>query len=290
MRTTIKCLIALLTAAATLCTSCSKEQTEPLPDWWWEQDPEEQVYPEPAAVDNMVCAHRGAWKEYNLPNNSVAALQKAIDLRCYASECDIHITRDGKVVVYHDNTYYGLKFKDATYAELTAAGKLPNGEKLPLFEEYLDVVLAGGCTQLWVDIKSLEDEYGGNAESIKAGIAAAGIVRAKRARNFVGFLAGRMAVYDGVIGYIRSEWPMAYMGTTYTPQQFIGKNIPWANFDILAFGMDNTKIKTYTSARIRMSLYQIDTDEQMQWYRTTSEVYGCTNLPTKLLQVMGVER
>lgn len=280
------CTAAALTA---LASSCSKEEIEPLPDWWWEQGGEAEIYPEPEAVDNMVCAHRGAWKEYSLPNNSVAALQKAIDLRCYASECDIHITKDGKVVVYHDNTYYGLTFKDATYDQLCAKGKLPNGETLPLFEEYLDVVLAGGCTQLWVDIKSLEDQYGGNAESIRAGIAAAEIVRAKKAKNFVGFLAGRIAVYDGVVGYIRSEWPMAYMGTTYTPNDFIGKRMTWANFDITKFGMDNAKIKAFTDSKIRMSLYQIDSDEQMQWYKSVqTTVYGCTNLPTKLIQVTGV--
>ncbi|WP_295939787.1 glycerophosphodiester phosphodiesterase family protein [uncultured Alistipes sp.] len=286
----LKYLLGACCAVITLSLgACSDDDYEPLPDWWWDQGGEEVVYPEPEAVDNRVCAHRGAWKEYSLPNNSIAALQKAIDLRCFASECDIHITKDGKVVVYHDNTYYGLIFKDATYEELRAKGKLPNGEELPLFEDYLQKVLDGGCTQLWVDVKSLDDEYGGNSESIKAGIAAAEIVHEMRARNFVGFLIGRLAVYESVVRYVRSEWPVAYMNTAYTPDQFINKNMTWANFDILKVGLDNAKAKSYTDKGIRLSLYQIDTDEQMQWYKSVqSNVYGITNMPTKLLQELGV--
>lgn len=51
-------------------------------------------------------------------------------------------------------------------------GTLANGEKLPLLEEFIDVVLEGGCTQLWIDVKTLGDEAGGNAEASRTGIAA----------------------------------------------------------------------------------------------------------------------
>ncbi|MFQ7502365.1 MAG: hypothetical protein ACLRMJ_03075 [Alistipes finegoldii] len=39
--------------------------------------------------------------------------------------------------------------------------------------EFIDVVLEGGCTQLWIDVKTLGDEAGGNAEASRTGIAAA---------------------------------------------------------------------------------------------------------------------
>ena len=155
----LKYLLMACCAACVWLAACSDDDYEPLPDWWWEQTGEPAVYPEPEPVDNKVVAHRGCYAETGFPQNSVAGLKKAVEMKLFASECDIHLTKDGKVVVYHDDYYLGNTcFKDATYAELCAKGTLANGEKLPLLEEFIDVVLEGGCTQLWIDVKTLGDE------------------------------------------------------------------------------------------------------------------------------------
>ena len=48
----------------------------------------------------LVVAHRGAWGE--APQNSLAALETAIELGCDMVELDVRITRDGRPVVIHD--------------------------------------------------------------------------------------------------------------------------------------------------------------------------------------------
>jgi len=45
-------------------------------------------------AENPVVAHRGAWKAKNLPENSIAALKEAINLKCTGSEFDVRITKD----------------------------------------------------------------------------------------------------------------------------------------------------------------------------------------------------
>ena len=87
------------------------------------------------AQDTKIIAHRGAWKEFNLPENSIAALQKAIEIKAYGSEFDVRRTLDGKLVVNHDPTHFGDTIELKTYAELNAK-KLSNGEDLPLLEDY----------------------------------------------------------------------------------------------------------------------------------------------------------
>lgn len=47
-------------------------------------------------------AHRGASAE--APENTLAAFQRAADLRVDAFECDLRLTADGQVVVHHDPT------------------------------------------------------------------------------------------------------------------------------------------------------------------------------------------
>jgi len=87
------------------------------------------------AQDTKIIAHRGAWKEFNLPENSIAALQKAIEIKAFGSEFDVRRTLDGKLVVNHDPTYYGDTIELKTYAALNAK-KLSNGEDLPLLQDY----------------------------------------------------------------------------------------------------------------------------------------------------------
>jgi glycerophosphoryl diester phosphodiesterase len=87
------------------------------------------------AQDTKIIAHRGAWKEFNLPENSIAALQKAIEIKAFGSEFDVRRTLDGKLVVNHDPTHFGDTIELKTYAALNAK-KISNGEDLPLLEDY----------------------------------------------------------------------------------------------------------------------------------------------------------
>ncbi|MDD5150582.1 MAG: glycerophosphodiester phosphodiesterase family protein [Flavobacterium sp.] len=103
--------------------------------------------------NNLVIAHRGAWKKNNLPQNSIASLKQAIALKCAGSEFDVRMTADDSLVINHDPHYNNLEIEKANYAELVTL-KLSNGEKLPTLREY---VLAGiennKATRLVCEIK-----------------------------------------------------------------------------------------------------------------------------------------
>jgi len=88
-----------------------------------------------AQSDTKIIAHRGAWKEFNLPENSIAALQKAIALNCYGSEFDVRRTKDGVLVVNHDPTHFNDTIENQIYADLNK-NKLSNGEDLPTLKNY----------------------------------------------------------------------------------------------------------------------------------------------------------
>tara|TARA_R110002073_G_scaffold40547_5_gene114950 strand:+ start:49646 stop:51247 length:1602 start_codon:yes stop_codon:yes gene_type:complete len=90
-------------------------------------------------ADNKVIAHRGAWKANNHPQNSIASLKQAIELKCTGSEFDVRMTSDNILIVAHDADYNGLSIEQSTYKELSQH-KLSNGEILPTLKQY---VLAG---------------------------------------------------------------------------------------------------------------------------------------------------
>lgn len=85
---------------------------------------------------NAIVAHRGAWKKNNLPENSIASLKHAIDLKLTGSEFDVWRTADDSLVINHDAHYNKLLIEETNYADLIQF-KLSNGEKLPTLHEYI---------------------------------------------------------------------------------------------------------------------------------------------------------
>ncbi len=87
-------------------------------------------------ANNVVIAHRGAWKKNNFPQNSIASLKQAIKLKFAGSEFDVRMTADDSLVINHDPKYNGLEVEKTNFATLEGY-KLSNGENLPTLGEYL---------------------------------------------------------------------------------------------------------------------------------------------------------
>jgi len=93
-------------------------------------------------------AHRGA--SYLAPENTVASTQLAWDLGAYGAECDVMLTKDQKVVVFHDSNGKRLLGTDHVISETNydVLKELPiklresnlgkyEGQTMPLLEELL---------------------------------------------------------------------------------------------------------------------------------------------------------
>ncbi len=91
-------------------------------------------------IRTLNIAHRGFSGMY--PENTMEAFKKAVEIGSDGIETDLHITKDGVIVICHDETIDrttdGSGFiKDYTYRELTEfnAG---HGEKIPSLDELMD--------------------------------------------------------------------------------------------------------------------------------------------------------
>lgn len=97
--------------------------------------------------DVKLTAHRGF--SGIAPENTLVAFEKAGEYGFYATECDVHLTKDGVWVIYHDDNIFRLtngykNIEEATYEELQEyvidngvnVDYYPN-QKIPTLEEYL---------------------------------------------------------------------------------------------------------------------------------------------------------
>ncbi len=86
----------------------------------------------------QIVAHRGYWncEAGGMSKNSVAALKAAQDMGCWGSEFDVNMTRDGVLLVWHDNNVNGKKIEEHNYATFKDV-RLANGEPIPTIDDYL---------------------------------------------------------------------------------------------------------------------------------------------------------
>jgi glycerophosphoryl diester phosphodiesterase len=94
-----------------------------------------------------IIAHRGASLE--MPENTLLAYQRAIDLGADAIELDVHLTHDGKVVCHHDETLKGPK--PLRIAEHALKDLRRQFSEIPTLAEVLQ--LPFGSTGLMIELK-----------------------------------------------------------------------------------------------------------------------------------------
>lgn len=106
-------------------------------------------------------AHRGA--QQILPENTISAFRLAIKKGFRIVECDVQLTKDGQLVVIHDETVdrttdghgWVSKFTKIELEQLTISG----GEHVPSLEEVYDEVVIKSKRKLIIEIKADTDVH-----------------------------------------------------------------------------------------------------------------------------------
>ena len=123
--------------------------------------------PDPLDPGPAGFAHRGLHGP-GVPENSLAAFRAAIDAGA-GIECDVRLSGDGEVMVFHDHDLRRLCASalavEATAAKVLAGQRLfDTGEHIPSLRELLDLV--AGRVPLLVEIKC----RGGNADRLSSAV------------------------------------------------------------------------------------------------------------------------
>ena len=115
--------------------------------------PPKKTKPDPALLRDY--AHRGLHNGKDAPENSLVAFEAACQAG-YGIELDVQLSRDGKVMVFHDYklarmTGCDKKLCELTAEELTSLTLGSSNQTIPTFEEVLSLV--DGRVPLLVELK-----------------------------------------------------------------------------------------------------------------------------------------
>lgn len=230
---------------------------------------------------NQVIAHRGAWKVEELPQNSIASLERAVELGCAGSEFDVHLTKDDVLVVNHDNDYYGIDIATATYAELLAK-KHPNGEPIPTAEAYLREGMKQKKTKLIYELKTSKL---GKERTLHSADLTVQLVKKLGAEAWVEYIAFD---YDACKRIIErdSKAKVYYLNGDKTPAEAKKDGLFGLDYHFNVYKKNPTWIREAKNLGLVVNVWTVNTQEEMTNLLDQDVEFITTDQPALLLDVI----
>ncbi len=232
-------------------------------------------------AQNQVIAHRGAWKVDNLPQNSIASLKRGIELGCFGVEFDVHLTKDGVLVVNHDRDFYGIDIATSTYKELLAE-KFPNGESIPTAKNFIKEGLKQKETKLIFELKTSSL---GKEHTLKAVDKAVKLVHKLRAQSMIEYI---LFDYDAAkrILELDPNAKVSYLNGDLSPAQAKEDGFYGIDYNLSVYQKNPTWIKEAKELGLVVNVWTVNTEAGMREFLDQQVTYITTDEPALLLQVI----
>lgn len=234
-----------------------------------------------SAQKNPIIAHRGAWKNTNLPQNSLASLDAAITEGVFGSEFDVHLTKDDVLVVNHDNDFYGLDIATSTYDELLKK-KHPNGESIPTAEEYLKEGLKQKKTKLIYELKTNKL---GLDRTLLAAQKSVELVKKLKGEKMVEYIAFDYNACKKFVE-LNPKAKVHYLMGDKSPQELKNDKMAGADYHFSVYKKNPTWIKELQDLGLKVNAWTVNTEEEMQILLDQKVDYLTTDNPELLAELL----
>ena len=233
------------------------------------------------SIKTKVIAHRGAWKNTNLPQNSIGALNAAINMGCFASECDIWMTSDSVLVVNHDPNFYEMPIESSTYNDLLTK-KYPNGESIATLKQFLSVITKQKKTRLVLDIKPSKIS---KERSIITARKSLEMVVANKASKIIDYI---LFDYDACLALekIDPKANIAYLNGDQSPEQVSNDGLWGIDYSYKVLQKNDTWITDAKSRKLTVNIWTVNERELAESYIKQDVDFLTTDEPEMLLKLV----
>lgn len=234
-----------------------------------------------SAQSPKIIAHRGAWKNTNSPENSIAALEHAIDQKVWGAEFDVHLTKDDVLVVTHDQDFYGIDIATSTYQELLAKTH-PNGEKIPTAEEYLRTGLKQKKTKMVFEIKSSKLGLERTLKATELSYQLAKKFNAERKVVFIAFSYPACLKLRELDPKVKVQ----YLNGDKTPAQLKQDKIVELDYNVGVLKKHPEYISEAKKLGVKTNVWTVNAEEDMAYFMEHGVDFITTDEPEKLKELL----
>jgi len=233
--------------------------------------------------DNGVIAHRGAWKNTGHPQNTLASFRAAAEMGCHGSECDVHLTLDDSLVVFHDLSHKGMLIEKTLYADLVKE-PLKDFSQIPTLREYMLCAKKYPRTKLVLDIKTPKD----NSRAVKIALASAKLAKELQIEKQVEYLVGYLPA-DVALREV-TDAPVAYLGRWKAelpemhPDTITRRAIRYLDYQDVHYKNRPEWVERFKREGIHLNVWTVNEEADMDLFLDKGFNYITTDYPEMLLQ------
>jgi glycerophosphoryl diester phosphodiesterase len=228
-----------------------------------------------------VIAHRGAWKNTGVPENSLASLQQAIQLGCWGSEFDVHLSTDSVPFILHDHSIKGIHIEKTPSSQLLAI-KLSNGESLPTLESYLIAGKNQNATRLVLEIKSSSI---GKERSLALATKCVAMVHQLEVSHLTEYIAFDFDVCKKVKELDPSAIVM-YLNGDKSPDELMAAGLNGLDYHMSIYKMHEAWLGGAKAKNLFTNVWTVNDAETMQWFIDRKVDFITTNEPERLMELL----
>jgi glycerophosphoryl diester phosphodiesterase len=257
--------------------------------------------PQATLPDVLVVAHRGG--AALAPENTLVAFGNAIKIGVDMVECDVHLSKDGELVVMHDpdlarTTNGAGQISGLTLAELkklNAAAKFGNGDwpeqQIPTLDELLDLVKGKVGIQIEIKTSASNARYPGIEKKVADLLNSKGMTDKAIVISFDFPTLKDIKAIDPRIktgALVNAQWMMAHI--TQSPDQILDQVIQATDADYFmptATAVSEALVKAVHAHGRKIGVWTVDAPQDMRRLAGWGVDGITSNRPDELKRTLG---
>ena len=228
-------------------------------------------------AQTQIIAHRGYWQT-NPPTteNSIKSLENAQNLKIYGSEFDVRMTKDGVLVVNHDEHHGEMEISETDFQDLEKL-KLSNGEKYPTLKDYLKQGKKEKSLKLIVEIKPAKSAELEN-EIVKKTIQIIKDLKVESQSEFISFSLNVCKE----IKKVEPKSKVQYLEGNLSPQQIKAEGLDGIEYHYSVFEENPTWISEANALGLITNSWTVNDIEVYKKLKDQGLKFVTTNIPDQL--------
>ena len=228
-------------------------------------------------AQTQIIAHRGYWQT-NPPTteNSLKALENAQKLKIYGAEFDVRMTKDGILVINHDEHHRKMEISETDFKDLEKL-KLSNDEDFPTLKDYLKQGKKDSSLKLIVEIKPAKTTELEN-EIVKKTIQTVNDLKVESQSEFISFSLNICKE----IKKLEPAFKVQYLEGNLSPQQIKAEGLDGIDYHYSVFEKNPTWITEANALGLITNSWTVNDIEVYKKLKEQGLKFVTTNIPDQL--------
>ena len=227
-----------------------------------------------------IIAHRGHWQtDPPTAENSLQALENAQKLNIYGTECDVRMSKDGVLIIYHDEYHGTMEISETNFADLDKL-KIKNGENIPTLKEFLEKGKKNPSLKLMIELKPIGSKAKEN-ELVKK---TSQLVKELQLESQTEFISFSLNICE----HLKKEEPtfkVHYLNGDLSPLQIKQKGFDGIDYHYSIFLKNPTWISQAQSIGLITNSWTVNDIEIFKQLRKQGIEFVTTDIPDLLLNL-----